>query len=116
MLTTIKLNDFTNISLFSTRTGCDELFIAINTQPGAPFSHALEELAGNYSLALKRAKFPDDAVVFSRLFTGDIANQHQCIAASPFFKLLTKGALSLIEQKPVNGGPISLLSYHLRCG
>jgi len=114
MLTTIKLNDFTNISLFSTTTGCDELFVAINTQPGTPFTRALEDLAGNYSLALKRAGFPDDAVVFARLFVSDIVNQHQFLAASPVFKKLTKGALSLIEQKPVNGGPLSLLSYHLR--
>jgi enamine deaminase RidA (YjgF/YER057c/UK114 family) len=116
MLTTIKLNELTNISLFSTPTGSDELFVAINTQPGTPLSRALEDLAGNYSLALKRAKFPDDAVVFSRLFVSDIVNQHQIIAASPVFSQLTKSTLSVIEQKPANGGPLSLLSYHLRGG
>ena len=116
MLTTIRLNDFTNISLFSTPTGSDELFVSINTSPGTPLSRALEDLAGNYSLALKRAKFPDDAVVFSRLFVSDIVNQHQFIAVSPVFNKLTKSTVSVIEQKPVNGGPLSLLSYHLRTG
>jgi enamine deaminase RidA (YjgF/YER057c/UK114 family) len=116
MLTNIKINDFTRLSTFSAKTGFDEHFMAIETKPETSFPRALDELTENYLLALKRAGLSDDAVVFSRLFVSDMQNQKQQILSSPLFKQLTKGSLSVIEQKPVNGGPVSLLSYHLRCG
>jgi enamine deaminase RidA (YjgF/YER057c/UK114 family) len=50
----------------------------------------------------------------SRLFVSDILNQKPAIVASPLFSRLKNGALSLIEQKPVAGGPVALLSYHVR--
>jgi enamine deaminase RidA (YjgF/YER057c/UK114 family) len=114
MLTTIKINDFAQVSTFSTPTGCEEFFMAVQTGPGIAFAKALAELAESYSLALKRTGLSDDTTAFSRLFVSDIINQKQLLSLSPVFQRLTKGALSVIEQKPVNGGPLSLLSYHLR--
>jgi enamine deaminase RidA (YjgF/YER057c/UK114 family) len=114
MITSLKINDFAQVSMFSTETGCEEFFIAVKTFPGMVFSKAIEELAGNYSMALKRAGLSDDTAAFSRLFVSDIINQKPILLRSSLFGHLTKGALSVIEQKPVDSGPLSLLSYHLR--
>ncbi len=116
MVTTTKINDFTRYSAFSTPSGCQEFFLVIQTRPGIVFTEALEELAENYSLALKRSGLSDDTVVFSRLFVSDIINQKNLLVQSPIFQQLTNGALSVIEQKPVTGGPLSLLSQHLHRG
>jgi enamine deaminase RidA (YjgF/YER057c/UK114 family) len=116
MLKTITVNDFTRLSSFSTPSGCDEFFMAIDTQPGLSFIKALDELASNYSLALKHAGLSDDTAVFSRLFVSDITTQKKELISTNLFGQLTHGALSVIEQRPVNGGPLSLLSYHLRSG
>jgi enamine deaminase RidA (YjgF/YER057c/UK114 family) len=116
MLTTTKINEYTRFSAFTSPDGCDEFFIAVDTQPGTPFIQALRELTESHSLALKRAGLSENTVVFSRLFVSDIVNQQKALSASPIFSQLMKSALSVIEQKPVNGAPMSLLSYHVRCG
>ncbi|MBN1127592.1 MAG: hypothetical protein JXA71_01300 [Chitinispirillaceae bacterium] len=114
MLTTTRLNELSCLSSFSTPAGSDEFFIVIDSRPGVPFATALKELADNYALALSRAGLSADSVVFSRLFVSAIADNKMAILASPLFCQLERGAFSLIEQKPVNGGPLSLLTYHLR--
>jgi enamine deaminase RidA (YjgF/YER057c/UK114 family) len=116
MLTATKINDVISYSAFTTPAGCDEFFMAIATRPDTTITGAIAELMEDYSRALERAGLSDDTVAFSRLFVKDIAHQKPFILQSPLFKRLAKGALSVIEQKPVNGGPISLLSYHLRRG
>jgi len=113
MLTTSKINDFVQVSTFSTPTGCEEIFLTIQTRPEIILEKALEEVAENYSLARKKAGLSGDTVVFSRLFVSDIIHQKKTLVRSSVFQQLTKGALSVIEQKPVNGGPLSLLSYHI---
>ena len=116
MLRALKIGDFTRCSHFSTPDGVDEFFIAIRTNQGVSFSGALAEIAKRYQNALDYFHLDTEAVAFSRLFLSDGANQKETLSASHIFRLLKNGALSVIEQKPLNGGPLSLFSYLVRGG
>jgi hypothetical protein len=56
----------------------------------------------------------DSTAVFCRIFLSDILNQKSALLPSTLCgRLRTSRALSIIEQKPIGSGPLSLLSYHL---
>jgi enamine deaminase RidA (YjgF/YER057c/UK114 family) len=116
MLSTEKIDDLTQCSQFSTPGGVDEIFIAVKSPLNAPFDRALAETTERYLAALDHLHLGTDSIVFSRIFLSDGANQNKIFADSSLAAPLKQGALSVIEQKPLNGGPLSLFSYHLRSG
>jgi len=109
-----QLSEYALSSSFSTDAGCRESFVAIQTRPGVRFKEALEELSREYGAALATEGLSDATVVFSRLYVSDYVNQAEALNASEFLESLRRGALSIIEQKPVGGGQFSLFSYHIR--
>jgi enamine deaminase RidA (YjgF/YER057c/UK114 family) len=115
MLKFLTLDGLSRCSTFSVTEGCDENFMSIATPAGASFSEAVAELTVRYSSALDRLGLSDSTAVFSRIFLSDILNQKSALLQSALFdRLRASCALSIIEQKPVGCGPVSLLSYHLR--
>lgn len=115
MLTFSAVDTLTRTSTFSVGEGCDESVISIATPEGASFSEALGELAVRYASALAQLGLSDSTAVFCRVFLSDILNQKQAFAGSALCRRLrASSALSVIEQKPIGSGPISLLSCHLR--
>jgi enamine deaminase RidA (YjgF/YER057c/UK114 family) len=115
MPTLPTIDDLTRFSTFSVAEGCAESFVSIATPEGLRFSEALAELTSRYSSALDRIGLSDATAVFCRLFLSDILNQESALLGSPLYaRLRASCALSIIEQKPVGCGPVSLLSYHLR--
>jgi enamine deaminase RidA (YjgF/YER057c/UK114 family) len=115
MPTFLTIGDFIRCSAFSTAEGCEEVFFSILSPPGVRFPEALAELTNSYFIALGRIGLSDATAVFSRLFLSDILNQKPALIRSQIHnRLRASCALSIIEQKPVNGGPVALLSYHLR--
>ncbi len=115
MPTFLTVDDFTRSSTFSVADGCDESFISIATPEELSFSEALAELTIRYSSALDRIGLSDSTAVFCRIFLSDILNQKSALLQSALFtRLRACCALSIIEQRPVGCGPVSLLSYHLR--
>jgi enamine deaminase RidA (YjgF/YER057c/UK114 family) len=115
MLEFLTIGNLTRGATFSGAGGYGETFFTIATPEGLNFSEALAELAIGYSSAIDRAGLSDSTAVFSRIFLSDILNQESELLQSALFKRLRAScALSIIEQKPVSCGPVSLLSYHLR--
>ena len=115
MPTCLTIDDFTRCSTFSVAEGCDETFISLATLEGLSFPEALAELTARYSSALDRMGLSDSTAVFCRIFLSDILNQKSAFLQSALFnRLRASCALSIIEQRPVGCGPVSLLSYHLR--
>jgi enamine deaminase RidA (YjgF/YER057c/UK114 family) len=115
MLTFLTPDSLTRSSTFSAAGGCDESFVSIATPEGLCFSHALAELSVRYSAALDRLGLSDSTAVFCRIFLSDVLNQKAPLLESTFCdRLRASCALSIIEQKPVGSGPLSLLSYHIR--
>jgi enamine deaminase RidA (YjgF/YER057c/UK114 family) len=115
MLKLSNIGDFVRCSEFSSSEGNDEIFLSITTPQGISFSEALNELEKGYDSALAQARLSDSTMVFSRIFLSDVYNQKQALVAAELFKRLSgSGTLSIIEQKSLQGGPVSLLSYHVR--
>jgi len=85
------------------------------TPEGLTFPDAFADLTARYSSALDRLGLSDSTAVFCRIFLSDILNQKSALLHSALWcRLHASCALSIIEQKPVGSGPLSLLSYHLR--
>ena len=111
----LTIDSFSRCSTFSVAEGCDETFISLATLEGLSFPEALAELTARYSSALDRLSLSDSTAVFCRIFLSDILNQKSALLQSALFnRLRASCALSIVEQKPVDCGPVSLLSYHLR--
>lgn len=109
-----RLSDLAQCSSFATENGCEEWFLAVRTKEGSNFAFAMKTLEEEYAFALLQNGLTDATMIFSRLFVSDFANQKERFGASPLLKRLKTGALSIIEEKPVGGGPLSLFSYHIR--
>ena len=115
MLEFLTIDNFTRCSTFSVAGGCGETFISIATPEGLSFSEALAELELRYASAVDRLGLSDSTAIFSRIFLSDILNQESgLLRSSLFHRLRASCAVSIIEQRPVGCGPVSLLSYHLR--
>lgn len=109
---TLRPGERTFWSSFTAGKGCEEFFLAIRTSAGQ--DGTIDELGRAYAEALQRQNLSDETVVFSRLFVNDFVNQQKAIESSTLFTRLRHGGVSVIEQKPVFGGRLSLLSYHIR--
>lgn len=108
-------DDLTRSSIFSAADACDECFLTVATSEGLSFSEALVELTDGYAAALGRGGLSDATAVFCRIYLSDILNQKSELLGSPLYRRLrASGALSVIEQKPLDCGPVSLFAYHLR--
>lgn len=109
-----RLNDLVTYSYFGTDSGCEEFFLVLRTQPGIDLAQGLRELDEGYASVLAHAGLSDATAVFSRIFVSDFINQEQQLVSSVLVKRLRNGALSIIEEKPVGGGQLSLFSHHIR--
>lgn len=109
-----QLSELTKYSSFSTKDGCEEYYLAIRSPEGATFASALEILEREYTYALSATGLNDSTAIFGRLFLSDYVNQNGQIENSRLLKKLRTGVLSIIEEKPVGGGPVSLFSHHIR--
>jgi enamine deaminase RidA (YjgF/YER057c/UK114 family) len=109
-----RISEFAACSSFTTPAGSDEWFITIRTRPGIAFTTALEELSREYEAACGRCGLGDGTAVFSRLFVSDFVNQREAFGQSNLWARLSAGCLSIVEQKPVNGGQFALFSHHIR--
>lgn len=109
-----SLNEEVQISSFKNDKGTDEHFIVLNINRDLTFSTTLNELNFFYLEALNRIDVSTDDIVFSRVYLSDIENQKEELQESPIFKLLKKGAHSVIGQTPLLGGNASVLVYIIK--
>lgn len=108
------LGDSVRGSSFRTAEGAGEWYFAVHTPGRSDFVRELEELAGAYRAALESQGLNGDDAVFTRFYLGDIANQQEPLLRSPVYALASRGAVSVIQQPPLNGGSVSLLAWHVR--
>jgi len=115
MLRCSATDALTRASTFAIPGRCDESFLSLATPEGSTFSNALADLSARYASALDGMGLSDSTAVFCRIFLSDILNQQAGLLGSPLLaRLRGSCACSVIEQKPLGTGPVSLLSYHLR--
>ncbi len=110
----LTLDSLTRSSTFAVAGGCAESFLSIATPAGVTFSDALTDLDSKYASALDRHGLSDATAIFCRIFLSDILNQKSALLDSALFRRLRGScALSVIEQKSLDSGPVSLLAYHI---
>lgn len=108
------LTDLITCSSFYTAEGAEEIFIKIESREESSFQRELDTLYENYCLAVEQCGLSEDTLVFGRFYVSDIANEKDILRASRVFQALRKGAVSTIQQCPVDGGSLNLLVYHIK--
>lgn len=85
----------------------------LEAPPGMAFPKALDFLQAEHAKGLKEKNLSRGSAVFSRIYVSDIENRKKCLFESALFRELSEGAVSVVEQRPLDGGPLGLLSYHV---
>ncbi len=99
---------------FATENGADEIYLHIHVESGlSQFEQIFEKLEEEYNRALTQFGLRDEQLIFSRLFFSDLVNQKEALSASGLFKRLQNGAVSVIEQPPLDESPIQLFAYFI---
>lgn len=101
------------VSRFTAPRGWDEINIVIGSAQGCSVEDACEALHSQYRGALDEHGLSTTTQLFTRLHVSDIANQRDAIRSSRLYSLIGRSAVSMIEQAPVYGGPVSLHAYHV---
>ena len=114
MMKRIKDNERVKGSVFTTVKGAEEYFFILNSDKGQSFSDALVFITEDYSRLEKQSGLSDRTLVFGRVYVSDMENQKSLLTDSPLFKCLKTGALSVVDEASLEGGPISLLCYHIK--
>jgi enamine deaminase RidA (YjgF/YER057c/UK114 family) len=115
MLTCSSIDPLTRTSTFSVPGRHDEAYLSFEAPEGASFSESLADLTNRYAAALATMGLSDSTAVFCRIFLSDILNQQASLLGSELLtRLRSSCALSVIEQKPLGAGPVSMLAYHVR--
>jgi enamine deaminase RidA (YjgF/YER057c/UK114 family) len=99
---------------FSSSSGVDEYYIVSTSNSGIPFNDAIQEVYGWYKASLLENKLDKSSLQFIRFYLSDIANDYTKLIDSEFYKSVSNGAISLVGQPPVNGGPLGIIAYHVK--
>jgi enamine deaminase RidA (YjgF/YER057c/UK114 family) len=110
----IKVSDTARISTFATPAGAEEFFITVESAAGSQFSAAIDSIHEEYIHALVQYELSASTHVFCRIFLSDIENQKTHLVVSPFFRMLSDAAVSVVCEPCLRGGSIGLFSYHIR--
>jgi enamine deaminase RidA (YjgF/YER057c/UK114 family) len=96
---------------FSGPDGGDETYIYLEGESHLDFAAQLRSLIGRYAEAQRDAKLDPTTAVFQRVFLSDVLNQAAAVRESALFSEFI--ATSIVQQRPLKGGKIALLAYHV---
>ncbi|MBN2036695.1 MAG: hypothetical protein JW768_08150 [Chitinispirillaceae bacterium] len=102
------------VSAFQTLTGAEEFCITGSVSPDLSFEESLEEMAASYRVALMEYGLDESTQQFTRLYISDSVNEQEQLLDSSLFSIIRTGAFSIVQQRPLDGGPLGLFSYHIR--
>lgn len=117
----LRLDKRTVASIFeperpSGEPGVREAFLFLDPDLDADFPSALKDLAARLPKAMAKIGVGPDHLVRSRIYLSDVANQKDMLLSSELWSLLSVGAISVVEQPPLDGRRIRLLFYFLDRG
>lgn len=100
-------------SVFTTDRGAREAFVLAASPPRGRIKNEIAALHAQYRKRCARWGLDPSAPAFSRLFVSDLANQDESLWRSALVDDLSGGAVSIVQQCPMAGGSLALLSYHI---
>ena len=101
-------------STFSTPSGAQEHYVTATATEGLSFREATGELADLYAATLLERGLDESTLQFTRFYFSDITNDFPVLLDSELFHLVANGAISFVQQSPLSGGPLGLISYHIK--
>ncbi|MBN1127440.1 MAG: hypothetical protein JXA71_00535 [Chitinispirillaceae bacterium] len=114
-MTTVNLTEQgLKTSSFSTLSGVEEFYITGTAPEGLSFRESLDELADSYRTTLLDNNLDESTQQFVRLMLSDSANEQEGLLDSELYGMVGNGAVSIIEQSPLDGGPVGFLAYHIK--
>ncbi len=113
-LTFFTFGGFVRGSRAVTPGGAEEFFLTVAVDEKADLRDELDALNDAYISALNEYGLNVGTAVFSRFFISDIVNMNDMLTESAVFNHASAGAVSVIQQMPVGGGSVSMLSYHIK--
>ncbi|MBN8216925.1 MAG: hypothetical protein J0L75_09810 [Spirochaetes bacterium] len=111
-----KFDAYGNYSRFSTPEGLEETFLVLQSRPGLDYKESLDDLDERFVLAQKKLMLPVRGLAWTRIYLSDIANQRDRLLASKTFLRCTTGAVSIIEQAPLDASHLRLICYFVDHG
>jgi len=91
--------------------GGDESYIYLEGESHLDFAAQLRSVIGRYAELQREANLDPTTAVFQRIFLSDVLNQAATVRESALFSEFV--AMSIVQQRPLKGGKIALLAYHI---
>lgn len=101
-------------SRFTTPTGLDEVSLMISDHKTLDTEAACASLLAKYTHTRDEQDLAPDSLQFSRIYLSDMANQREAVLDSELYRTLRQGAVSIMEQRPLEGGAISVHTTHIQ--
>jgi enamine deaminase RidA (YjgF/YER057c/UK114 family) len=114
MLTSKRVDDRVSCSSFSNLKGPSEHFIVIHARKDLSFEQGMAELLDIYMQRLALEGLSQETQIFTRFYLSDIANQKEQLLQSALHHFCQHGAFASVQQCPLNGARLVMLSYHIK--
>jgi hypothetical protein len=114
MQTVNEIQQSIRCSSFISPSGINEYYLTAVSRENISLSEALEELADQYNSALLEHNLDKHTLQFTRIYLSDITNDLPLLMKSDLLEFLSAGAVSFVQQSPLCGGLIGILSYHIK--
>jgi enamine deaminase RidA (YjgF/YER057c/UK114 family) len=114
----MRLDDAFAVGSFRGATSGAEHWITVQAPVELDLRGQIAAVVARYAEARRVLGLRPDSVVFRRLFTSDLLNQAEALAASPLAGAADEGpvAVSMVRQPPLGGAKLALLAYHIEDG
>ncbi|MFC1543504.1 Rid family hydrolase [Candidatus Neomarinimicrobiota bacterium] len=101
-------------SVFKTSNGAEEYYFVIASKGDTSFERELERILVISDAIKTEYGLSDDTQVFCRIYLSDIVNQENTLLKSGLYREAGKGAVSVIQQRPVADGSVCMFHYHVK--
>lgn len=96
---------------FTSADGGGEAYLYLEGSAELDFASQLRFIIDRYAAAQREADLDPTTAVFRRIFLSDVLNQASIVRESALFSDFV--ATSILQQRPLRGGKIALLAYHI---
>ncbi len=99
---------------FDTDIGLTESHIILRCQPNLSLTESLLQILNEYNELINFDDKKNLIPIYTRIFLSDVENQAVIVKQSRIFKILSRGAIRLVGNAPLDSGRISIISYHIQ--
>ena len=108
-----RTDDWSQAAVYAPADCVRESFLVVRSPHPSSIARELAAVHERYRTLCDKLGLAPERPAFSRVYVGDRANQLDPLRRSGLAADLGGGALSIVEQCPITGGSVALISYHL---